>query len=51
MRRARPAGHPRIELVAEWLDEHEHEHSGLTPLQEQLEAYLKQKQGSDETDV
>jgi hypothetical protein len=42
---------PRIESVAEWLDEHEHEHAGLTPLQEQLKAYLEQKQGGDETDV
>lgn len=40
---------PRIESVAEWLDEHEQEHAGLTPLQEQLKAYLEQKQGGEET--
>ena len=47
-----PAGSsPGIESVADWLDEHEHEHAGLTPFQEQLEAYLKQKQGSDKADI
>lgn len=35
---------PRIESVEAWLDEHEHEHAGLTPLQEQLKAYLEQEQ-------
>ena len=35
---------PRIESVAEWLEEHEHEHAGLTPLQEELKAYLEQEQ-------
>jgi len=42
---------PRIESVAEWLDGHEHEHAGLTPLQEELKAYLEQKQGGAGTDV
>lgn len=31
--------------------EREHEHFGLTPLPEQLGAYLKQKQGGDETGI
>jgi len=34
---------PRIESVGKWLDENEHEHAGLTPLQEQLKAYLEQE--------
>lgn len=34
---------PRIELVEQWLNEHEHEHAGLTPLQEELKTYLEQK--------
>ena len=35
---------PRIELVMEWLDQHEHEHAKLTPLQEQVKAELEQEQ-------
>jgi hypothetical protein len=35
---------PRIESVEEWLDQHEHEHAGLTPLQEELKAELEQEQ-------
>ncbi|KQC34734.1 hypothetical protein [Frankia sp. ACN1ag] len=34
---------PRLESVAAWLDEHEHEHAGLTPLQVELKAYLKEQ--------
>ena len=34
---------PRIELVEEWLDANEAEHTGLTPLQEELKAHLEQK--------
>ncbi len=33
---------PRIESVAGWLGEHEHEHAGLTPLQEEVKAYLEE---------
>jgi hypothetical protein len=33
---------PRIESVEEWLDEHEAEHAGLTPTQEEFkQAYEK----------
>lgn len=40
---------PRIESVQAWLDKHEHEHAGLTPLQEELKAYLEQEQpGQDD---
>ena len=35
---------PRIESVAGWLDEHEHEHAGLTPLQEEFKKALGQEQ-------
>jgi hypothetical protein len=35
---------PRIELVGEWLDEHEAEHAGLTPLQEEFRKALKDKE-------
>ena len=35
---------PRIELVGEWLDEHEAEHAGLTPLQEEFKRYLGQEE-------
>jgi hypothetical protein len=34
----------RIEAVEAWLDEHEHEHAGLTPLQEEYKRYLEQHQ-------
>jgi hypothetical protein len=36
---------PCIESVTERLDEHEHEHVGLIPLQEQLEAYPQAEAG------
>ena len=32
---------PRIESVGEWLDEHESEHAGLTPLQEEFKKALE----------
>jgi hypothetical protein len=32
---------PRIESVEEWLDEHEAEHAGLTPLQEEFKKALE----------
>jgi hypothetical protein len=35
---------PRIESVEEWLDEHEAEHAGLTPLQEEFKRYLGQEE-------
>ena len=35
---------PRIELVGEWLDEHEAEHAGLTPLQEEFKKALEEKE-------
>lgn len=35
---------PRIESVGEWLDEHEAEHSGLTPLQEEFKQALEEKE-------
>ena len=35
---------PRIESVGEWLDEHEAEHAGLTPLQEEFKRYLGQEE-------
>ena len=41
---------PRIESVEAWLDEHEHEHAGLTPLQEQLKAYVEE-QGTGEANA
>jgi hypothetical protein len=34
---------PRIESVGAWLDEHEAEHAGLTPLQEGFKRYLGQE--------
>jgi hypothetical protein len=41
---------PRIESVEAWLDENEHEHAGLTPLQEEYKRALEQKQaGSGES--
>jgi hypothetical protein len=33
---------PRIESVEAWLDQNEYEHAGLTPLQEELKAYLEE---------
>jgi hypothetical protein len=41
---------PRLESVEAWLDENEHEHAGLTPLQEELKAYLEQD-GPGEADT
>jgi hypothetical protein len=35
---------PRIESVGKWLDEHEAEHAGLTPLQEEFKRYLGQEE-------
>jgi hypothetical protein len=35
---------PRIESVEKWLDEHEAEHAGLTPLQEELKRALEEKE-------
>jgi hypothetical protein len=35
---------PRIESVGKWLDEHEAEHAGLTPLQEEFKKALEQKE-------
>jgi hypothetical protein len=32
---------PRIESVGKWLDEHEAEHAGLTPLQEEFKKALE----------
>jgi len=34
----------RIESVREWLDEHEQEHAGLTPLQVEVRECLEQQQ-------
>ena len=34
---------PRIESVAGWLGEHEHEHAGLTPLQEEFKRLLRRR--------
>ncbi|MEX5637100.1 hypothetical protein [Parafrankia sp. FMc2] len=34
---------PRLESVASWLDEHEHEHAGLTPLQVEMKKYLEEQ--------
>lgn len=41
---------PRIESVGEWLDGHEAEHAGLTPLQEEFRRALEEMQarGQDE---
>ena len=35
---------PRIESVGEWLDVHEAEHAGLTPLQEEFKRALEEKE-------
>jgi hypothetical protein len=35
---------PRIESVEEWLDKHEAEHAGLTPLQEEFKKALEEKE-------
>ena len=35
---------PRVESVGAWLDEHEAEHAGLTPLQVEVRAYLERQQ-------
>ena len=35
---------PRIESVGEWLDVHEAEHAGLTPLQEEFKKALEEKE-------
>ena len=41
---------PRIESVEEWLDEHEAEHAGLTPLQEEFKRALEEKEpGTSDT--
>ena len=41
---------PRIESVGEWLDEHEAEHAGLTPLQEEFKKALEEKErGTSDT--
>jgi hypothetical protein len=40
----------RIESVGAWPAEREHEHAGLTPLQEELKAYLEQD-GPGEADA
>jgi hypothetical protein len=37
---------PRIESVEEWLDEHEREHAGLTPLQAEFRKALGQEPGA-----
>ncbi len=34
---------PRLESVAAWLYEHEHEHAGLTPLQVEMKKYLEEQ--------
>jgi hypothetical protein len=41
---------PRIESVGEWLDEHEQEHAGLTPLQEEFKRYLGQEESGAQKD-
>ena len=41
---------PRIESVEEWLDEHEQEHAGLTPLQEEFKKALEEKERGDPAD-
>jgi hypothetical protein len=41
---------PRIESVEEWLDEHEAEHAGLTPLQEEFKKALERAEpGTSDT--
>ena len=41
---------PRIESVGDWLDEHEAEHAGLTPLQEEFKEALEQAEpGTSDT--
>ena len=41
---------PRIESVEGWLDEHEAEHAGLTPLQEEFKKALEEKEpGTSDT--
>jgi hypothetical protein len=35
---------PRIESVGEWLDEHEAEHAGPTPTQEEFKQALEEKE-------
>ena len=37
-------GYSRIESVDEWLDEHEAEHEGLTPMQEEFRKALEEKE-------
>jgi len=41
---------PRIESVGEWLDEHEHEHAGLTSLQEEFKRHLGQEEPGPQKD-
>jgi hypothetical protein len=39
---------PRLESVEAWLDEHEQEYAGLTPLQEEFKQALEQaSEGKD----
>jgi hypothetical protein len=38
---------PRLELVEAWLDEHEHEYEGLTPMQVELKKYLDELSGAE----
>lgn len=41
---------PRIGSVAEWLDQNEAEHAGLTPYQEEAKRYLEEREaGSADT--
>ena len=39
---------PRIEQVEQWLDEHEQEHAGLTPLQEEYKRALEKLKEREE---
>jgi hypothetical protein len=41
---------PRIGSVGEWLGEHEQEHAGLTPLQEEFKKALEEKERGDLAD-
>jgi hypothetical protein len=39
---------PRLELVEAWLDEHEHEYEGLTPMQVALKKYLDELSAAED---